>query len=328
MNTCLYQATIETGKVKTLVDKPGKHTFVAINKGAGFIDSYSNSTTPNKVQVLNKKGKEKQVLLEAENPLKEYQTAQVELGTLKAKDGTALHTRMLKPADFDPAKKYPVIVYVYGGPHAQMIDNSWLNSASLWMHYAANQGYIVFTLDNRGSSNRGFDFENVIHRQLGTVEMEDQLVGVNHLKSLPYVNSDKMAVHGWSFGGYMTTSFMLKYPDVFKVGVAGGPVTDWSYYEIMYGERYMDMPLENPEGYKSTRLKNYVEKLEGDLLLIHGTSDDVVVMQHNLALVKAFVEAEKQVDFFPYPMHKHNVRGKDRVHLMRKVLNYIDDKLN
>ena len=213
--------------------------------------------------------------------------------------------------------------YVYGGPHAQLITNSWLNGASLWMHWMANQGYIVFTLDNRGSTNRGFAFESQIHRRLGTLEIEDQLTGVDFLKSLPYVDSKRMAVHGWSYGGFMTTSLMLRTPDVYQVGVAGGPVTDWKYYEIMYGERYMDQPSENPEGYETASLFTNAKNLKGDLLLIHGTVDNVVVMQHNLALVQKFVNLGIQMDFFPYPMHEHNVYGQNRVHLMEKILTYI-----
>jgi dipeptidyl-peptidase-4 len=238
-----------------------------------------------------------------------------------------LHGRLIKPSNFDPAKKYPVLVYVYGGPHAQMVTNSWLGAAQLWMQYQAERGYLIFTLDNRGSKGRGFEFENVIHRNLGTNEMEDQMIGVNYLKSLPFVNGDKMAVHGWSYGGFMTISLMLRTPDVFKVGVAGGPVTDWKFYEIMYGERYMDTPAENPTGYENARLTKYVKNLKGNLMLIHGTVDDVVVEQHSLSLVKAFVENGILIDYFPYPMHPHNVRGKDRVHLMKKVLTYIEDSL-
>jgi dipeptidyl-peptidase-4 len=191
------------------------------------------------------------------------------------------------------------------------------------MYWLAEQGYLVYTVDNRGSAKRGFEFESVIHRNLGDHEMADQMEGVKFLKSLPYVDTNRLAVHGWSFGGFMTTSLMLRYPGVFTTGVAGGPVTDWKYYEIMYGERYMDRPEQNIDGYQKARLMEYVKNLKGNLLLIHGTVDDVVVMQHNLALVKAFVDNGIQMNFFPYPMHKHNVRGKDRVHLMTKVLNYI-----
>jgi dipeptidyl-peptidase-4 len=253
-----------------------------------------------------------------------YVMGSAEIKTIKAADGTTdLYTRLIKPSNFDPTKKYPVMVYVYGGPHAQMITNSYLDGANLWMYWMAEQGYLVFTVDNRGSDNRGFAFESVIHGRLGVNEMDDQLKGVEYLKSLPYVDGTRLAVHGWSFGGFMTTSLMLRKPDTFKVGVAGGPVTDWKYYEVMYGERYMDTPAENPKGFEEASTLNYVKDLQGKLLLIHGTSDDVVVMQNNLALIKKFVEAQKQVDFFAYPMHKHNVIGKDRVHLMTKVLNYI-----
>jgi len=328
LNTTLYSADLKTGEVTQLIKKEGQHTIKPSSDKKYFIDIYSNLETPAVTRILDKKGEEVMTLLEAPNPMSNVTYGQSEFVTLQAEDGTPLHGRLIKPADFDPTKKYPVIVYVYGGPHAQLVTNRWLGGASLWMHYAANQGYLVFTLDNRGSANRGFDFENCIHRQLSKLEMKDQLVGVEHLKSLDYVDADRMAVHGWSYGGFMTTSLMLKYPETFKVGVAGGPVTDWKYYEVMYGERYMDMPTENPEGYKETALKNHAKNLKGDLLLIHGTVDNVVVMQHNLTLVKAFVDAGILIDFFPYPMHPHNVRGKDRVHLMKKVLTYIDDKLN
>ena len=237
-----------------------------------------------------------------------------------------MYSRLIKPSDFDPNKKYPVLVYVYGGPHAQLITNSWLDGASLWMYWMAEQGYLVYTIDNRGSGERGFDFESQIHRRLGTIEIEDQLLGVKYLKSLSYVDTSRLAVHGWSFGGFMTSSLMLRKPGVFQVGVAGGPVTDWKYYEVMYGERYMDTPEQNPEGYEEASLLSHAHNLDGDLLLIHGTIDDVVVMQHSLSLVQLFIRLGIQIDFFPYPMHKHNVRGKDRVHLMTKVLDYIIEK--
>lgn len=328
LNTTVYSAPLEGGQEsKRLVKQDGQHDFNLSGSGKYLLDQYSTMQDPSVARIITVKDKVKNKLHTADNPYEAYNMGQANIFQLKAKDGTPLNARLIKPADFDASKKYPVIVYVYGGPHAQMINNSWLGGARLWMYYAASKGYLVFTLDNRGSANRGFEFENIIHRQLGKVEMEDQLVGVEYLKSLPYVDADRMAVHGWSFGGYMTTSLMLKHPDVFKVGVAGGPVTDWNYYEVMYGERYMDTPKENPEGYQETQLKNFVENLEGDLLLIHGTIDDVVVMQHNLSLVQAFINKDILVDFFPYPMHPHNVRGKDRVHLMNKVLTYIDDKL-
>jgi dipeptidyl-peptidase 4 len=322
LNTMYYAVNLE-GKQRLLTKNAGSHN-ISLSSDSKFIfDQFSSHDIPSKSIILDANGNEKKTLLESANKLVEYSLGSSEIRTVKASNGMGLYTRLIKPSNFDPNKKYPVLIYVYGGPHAQMITNSWLDGANLWMYWLAEQGYLVFTLDNRGSSERGFDFESGIHRQLGTLEMDDQMNGVAYLKTLPYVDANRLAVHGWSFGGFMTTILMLKQAETFKVGVAGGPVTDWKYYEIMYGERYMDRPEENPEGYKNASLMNYAQNLKGDLLLIHGTSDDVVVEQHNLTLVKKFVDLGIQMDYFPYPMHKHNVGGKDRVHLMEKVLTYI-----
>ncbi len=323
--TRYYKVNLNTGVQSDLTTESGSHDVSFSSDFMYYFDGYSSTTIPHKELIKESaKLKTTREVLTAENPYKGYKIGTAEYGSIKASDSkTDLYYRLIKPSDFKESKEYPVLVYVYGGPHAQMVTNSWLGGASLWMYWLAEQGYLVYTIDNRGSANRGFEFESIIHRQLGTVEMEDQLRGVKYLKSLPYVDGDRLAVHGWSFGGYMTTSLMLREAGTFNVGVAGGPVTDWSYYEVMYGERYMDQPDENKDGYSASRLSKYVGKLKGDLLLIHGTIDDVVVMQHNLSLVQAFVDAGVQMDFFPYPMHPHNVRGKDRVHLMEKVLTYI-----
>ncbi|MCB9224897.1 MAG: DPP IV N-terminal domain-containing protein [Crocinitomicaceae bacterium] len=326
--TQYFKVEVATGK-QTQLTKGGTHHASFASDFSYMFDSWSDVNTPNVEAICDNNGKQVREVLKADNKLADYKIGTAEYGTIKAGDGkTDLYYRLIKPSDFDASKKYPVLIYVYGGPHAQLVTNSWYGGASLWMQWMAEQGYLVYTVDGRGSDNRGFEFESVIHRQLGTVEMEDQMKGVEYLKSLPYVDGERLAVHGWSFGGFMTTSLMLRQDDVFNVGVAGGPVTDWQYYEIMYGERYMDRPEQNEKGYADNRLMNYVENLKGKLLLIHGTVDDVVVMQHNLALVKAFVDAGVQMDFFPYPMHPHNVRGKDRVHLMEKVLTYIIENNN
>jgi len=328
-NKLVYSVDLN-GKQQLVSQHMGVHTTFAISHdGTLLYDEYSNTSTPFQGMIYNAKRKVEKIVFDGKNPLENYNISvnremlQSNIDTLVAGDGSTLYTRLIKPTDFDPMKKYPVLIYVYGGPHAQMITNSWCSGASLWMYWLAQQGYLVFTVDGRGSARRGFAFESQIHRQLGKVEMEDQLTGVDYLKSLGYVDEKRIAVHGWSFGGFMTTSLLLHHPGVFTTGVAGGPVTDWSYYEIMYGERYMDRPEENPDGYQQTSLLTHADKLKDKLLLIHGTVDDVVVMQHNFALIKQFVESGIQVDFFPYPMHPHNVRGKDRVHLMEKVLNYI-----
>ncbi len=321
-NMLAYKIDLK-GKQTLLTKNEGVHTVIPNFDGTYFFDEYSNHSTLSKSLLIDKNLKEN-VLLESKNKYEGYTIGTSEIKTIKSSDGkTDLYTRLIKPSHFDPAKKYPVLIYVYGGPHAQLITNSYLDGASLWMFWMAEQGYLVFTVDNRGSENRGKAFESIIHRNLGKNEIEDQMKGVDYLRSLPFVDGNRLAVHGWSYGGFMTTSMLLKQPDTFKVGVAGGPVTDWKYYEIMYGERYMDTPEENPQGYQETSTLNFVKNLKGKLLLIHGTADDVVVMQHNFTLIKKFIEAEKQVDFFPYPMHKHNVSGKDRVHLMKKVLDYV-----
>ena len=322
LNTLVYSVDLK-GSQSLVTKTEGTHSVSLSTDGKLIYDGYSNHSTPFIGEIWNTKGKMVKQIVKAMNPLLDIKYGSADIGFITGKDGTKLYTRLIKPSNFDPHKKYPVLVYVYGGPHAQMITNSWLDGASLWMYWLAEQGYLVFTVDNRGSGERGVAFESQIHRQLGTVEMEDQMSGVEYLKTLKYVDGNRLAVHGWSFGGFMTTSLMLRQPGTFNVGVAGGPVTDWKYYEIMYGERYMDRPEQNEKGYEQASLMTHANNLEGKLLLIHGTVDDVVVMQHNLALVKKFVELGKQMDFFPYPMHKHNVGGKDRVHLMTKVLNYV-----
>ena len=321
-NTLIYRCDLQ-GNTELMTKEEGTHSFSLSTDGTYFMDAFSSLTVPFKSMLWTNNGKMAKLLMESKEKLVDYNVGTTEIGSIKGKDGSDLYYRMIKPSNFDPSKKYPVLVYVYGGPHAQMVTNSWLAGANLWMHWMANQGYIIYTLDNRGSGERGFAFESQIHRQLGTVEMEDQLSGVEFLKSLNYVDGNRLAVHGWSFGGFMTTSLMLRQAGVFKVGVAGGPVTDWKYYEIMYGERYMDRPEQNKAGYDANSLLNYTKNLKGDLLLIHGSIDDVVVMQHNEALLKSFIENGVQVDDFIYPMHKHNVTGKDRAHLMEKVLLYI-----
>ncbi|MDB4533569.1 S9 family peptidase [Vicingaceae bacterium] len=320
----LFSVNLKSGKHIQITKKSGMHSVQMSSDGAYFLDNFTSLSVPREIDIINVKSKKPNTIFKAKNPLKDYKIGTTELMTLKSKDGFDLYGRMIKPANFDSTKKYPVLVYVYGGPMVQLVTNRWMAGASMWMHWLANQkDYIVFTIDNRGTSNRGFAFESVIHRTSGDAAMEDQLLGVEYLKGLSYIDSKRMAVKGWSYGGYMTTSLMLRQPGVFNVGACGGPVTDWKYYEIMYGERYMDTPQENPEGYEKARVGSHLENLEGKLLVIHGSVDPVVVPQHSMTLLKEAVEKEVQIDFFTYPMHEHNVRGKDRIHLIQKMLDYI-----
>ncbi|MGV6846086.1 MAG: DPP IV N-terminal domain-containing protein [Lutibacter sp.] len=319
-----FKVNLSTGEAENLNLQAGTHQVSLSYNGLFLLDSYSNLTTPRNTQIIKTSDLKRTSIFKAPNPLKDYKLGKTEFVNLKADDGTVLYGKITKPANFDAAKKYPVLIYVYGGPHAQLVTNSWLGGSRLWAtSFASLHNYIVFTLDNRGTENRGFKFESIIHRHLGDVEIKDQMVGVNYLKSLPYVDSKRIAVNGWSFGGFMTLSLMLREPGVFTTAVAGGPVTDWKYYEVMYGERYMDTPQENPQGYRTARVHNYIENLKGHLLIINGSVDPTVVPQHSLTLLKEAVSKNVQLDYFTYPMHEHNVRGKDRVHLLIKMMNYI-----
>lgn len=306
----------------------GVHNAIASNSGRYVIDNYSTPTLPRKIDIIDTQTGKSVNLLTAANPFLGFKMPVIETDTIKAADGvTDIYYRLIKPADMDPNKKYPAIVYVYGGPHAQMVTGGWQNGARGWDIYMANKGYIMFTIDNRGSSNRGLEFENVTFRHLGIEEGKDQVKGVEYLQSLPYVDGNRIGVHGWSFGGHMTTALLLRYPEIFKVGVAGGPVIDWAYYEIMYGERYMDTPQSNPEGYEQCNLKNLAGNLKGHLLIIHDDHDDTCVPQHTLSFMKACIDARTYPDLFIYPGHKHNVMGRDRIHLHEKITRYFEDNL-
>ncbi|PLX05139.1 MAG: S9 family peptidase [Marinilabiliales bacterium] len=323
----LYSIDLKNSEITRITPDHGTHSTIISPDGKYIIDAFSNTESSRKYVLVNEKGKYLRTLEEPNNILDEYNLGETKLIDLTAEDGTPLKARIILPPDFDENKKYPVFLYVYGGPHAQLITDSWLSGAGLFLNYMATKGYIVFTVDNRGSANRGRDFEQAIFRNCGSVEVDDQMVGVDYLKSLPYVDAERIGVDGWSYGGFMTISLMLKHPGVFKVGCAGGPVIDWKYYEIMYGERYMDTPETNPEGYKNSSLLTKVDSLQGNLLIIHGTSDPTVVWQNSLQFIKACVDNNKLVDYFVYPGHGHNVRGKDRVHLYRKIARYFDDYL-
>ncbi len=328
LNNNFYSVFINNGKIKRITQEDGYHNCKISKTGNFFIDNYSSVHLPRKTEFFDLNRKEISLLHTSKNPFADYDIGEVKLGKLKASDGlTDLNYRMVLPVDFTPEKKYPVIVYVYGGPHAQLVKNNWLGGARLWQFYMSQQGYISFTMDNRGTPNRGCEFEKVIHRRLGEIESADQFEGVKFLKSLPYVDIDRIGVHGWSFGGFMTINLMEKYPEVFKVGVSGGPVTDWKYYEIMYGERYMDTPEENPEGYRITNVNERVGNIKGKLLVIHGAIDPTVVWQHSLVFTEQCIKNRIQTDYFVYPRHEHNVLGPDRVHLMKKVTQYFNDFL-
>lgn len=324
----LCRTEIKTGKTEKITSGEGVHSIVAPEGMNFFLDVFSGLQMARAYYLIDGKGTKISTLLEDPNPYKNHLTGEMSIFTIKADDGiTDLWCRLIKPVNFDPALKYPVFVYVYGGPHSQMITKSWTGGAGFFLNYMAQQGYVVFTLDNRGSSNRGKEFESIIHRQLGETEMADQMAGIRYLKTLGYVDGDKIGVNGWSYGGFMTINLMVRNPGVFKTACAGGPVIDWKFYEVMYGERYMDTPLKNPDGYTKSSLLNYAGNLEGKLLIIHGTSDPTVVWQNSLAFIDECIKQGKQVDYFVYPGAGHNMTGKARVHLFEKIAGYFNDYL-
>jgi dipeptidyl-peptidase-4 len=322
-----YKIDLDRYEITRITNRAGYHKVIRNNEGTMFLDVFENVDTPYVVSVLDKSGEVIREVYSAPDPVDEYNFGSTKIFTLKSSDGFDLYCREILPPGFDHNKKYPVIVYVYGGPHAQLIDNTWLGGAKLWFHYLAQKGFIIFTLDNRGSAYRGLEFEQTTFRRLGTIELEDQMTGIEYLKSLSYVDVNRMGVHGWSYGGFMATGLMTRTPGIFKVGVTGGAVIDWRYYEVMYTERYMDTPEANPEGFKESNLLNYAQNLKGKLLLVHGTSDPTVVWQHTLLYCKKVTELGIDMDYFPYLDHLHHVKGTDKFHLYQKMTNYFLENL-
>lgn len=323
-----YAVNIDNGKRTLLDNGKGTHRAMLSPDGTMLFDRWSEPDVFRKIAVRNTATASATLLQTDASPWQAYNVPEISSGSLTAADGhTKLFYRLVKPVNFDPNKKYPTVVYVYGGPGVRNVDASWNYAARPWEIYMAQKGYVIFVLDNRGSSERGFAFETATYHRLGQEEMKDQMRGVDYLKSLPYVDADRIGVHGWSFGGFMTTSLITNYPDVFKVGVAGGPVIDWKYYEVMYGERYMGTPQENPEGYAQSSLLNKAKDLKGRLQIIIGYNDPVCVPQHSLAFLRACEDAGTQPDFFTYPGQGHNMMGKDMVHLHERITRYFEDYL-
>ena len=324
----IFSVDVAKGTRRQLDNGLGVHSATLSADGSYLLDSWSEPDVPRAYAITNTRTGKSVEIHRSADPWQGYQVPIFESGSIKAADGvTDLYWRMVKPADFNPAKKYPTVVYVYGGPHAHNVAASWHWMSRSWETYMAQKGFIVYILDNRGSENRGLAFEQATFRQLGQIEMQDQMKGVEYLKTLPYVDASRLGVHGWSFGGFMTISLMTNYPDVFKVGVAGGPVIDWKWYEVMYGERYMDTPQTNPEGYEKTSLLNRAKDLKGRLLVITGMNDNTVVPQHCLMFLNACAEADTYPDFLAYPGEEHNMRGHKSVHLHEKITRYFEDFL-
>ena len=334
----IFAVDLKTGK-RTLMDngkgchantygEDGKHRLSLSPEGKWLVDNYTEPDVPRNINIVNTQTGRAFAYFSAENPWKGYTVPEFSSGSLKAADGvTELYYRMVKPVNFDPQKKYPTIVYVYGGPGTRNVEARWNFMSRGWETYMAQKGYLLFILDNRGSSERGRDFEQATFHRLGVEEMKDQMCGVDFLKSLPYVDADRIGIHGWSFGGFMTINLITTHNDVFKVGVAGGPVINWEWYEVMYGERYMGKPQENKEGYNESNLLYKAKDLKGKLQVIIGMNDPVVVPQHAINFLRECIKYETQPDFFVYPGEGHNMRGRSSVHLHERITQYFENYL-
>ena len=321
------------GLVRKVTSRPGWHSVVMADTGNAYIDTFSSKSTPSQASLHDADGTRLTWLVE--NPLDEthpyfpyLDRHQVpEIGTLEAEDGQTLYYSLLKPFDFDPGKRYPVIVYTYGGPHVQVVDDSWDRNI-VFHQYLQQQGYIVFALDNRGSAHRGTAFEFPIYKQMSVVEARDQKRGVDYLKTLGYVDPDHIGIYGWSYGGYMTLMTMMQAPEEFKAGVAGAPVTDWRLYDTHYTERYMSTPSANADGYDVSNVLSHVEQLRGPLLIIHGMADDNVLLNHSTLLFREMQKKGLSFESMMYPGETHGFKDPDIiVHRARLIMNFFDRHL-
>jgi dipeptidyl-peptidase-4 len=323
----VYRVRLATGEMQRLTQEAGTHSVEVSPDGKYFIDNFSNLSTPSEIRLLKSDGTAVATLNKMKNPWADYALGTTELVTVKAGDGATLYARLVKPPGFDPAKKYPVLVDVYGGPDVQLVRNAWGVTGADDQLYA-EQGYVIWCLDNRGSSGRGHAWESVIFEHMGQHEVEDQLAGISYLKSLPYIDGGRIGVHGWSYGGYMTLELLTHAPDVFKCGAAGGPVTAWKFYDSIYTERYMRTPAENPDGFRDSSPLNFADKIKGKVLLIHGTDDDNVHMQNTMNFVEALVKARVPFELYLQPGERHGFASPAaRLYLSQRELDFFKANL-
>ncbi len=314
---------IRIGKPQRITQGSGSHRVLLSPDMKRFIDYWSAVDMPGRTELRRSDGTLERVLAEYSDPMTPYAPVTVEMGTVpSAEPGTLNYYRLIKPAGFDPSRRYPLIVYVYGGPHSQMVTDTWLASIRPWELLMAQKGYVMYIQDNRGTDNRGAAFEKAINRRCGQEEMADQMKGLEQLVAEGWVDTSRIGVVGWSYGGFMTITMQTSHPDVFKVAVAGGPVIDWKWYEVMYGERYMDNPDTNPEGFALTSLVDKAPAVSGHLLICQGMQDSTVLPINSLSFMQSCVEYNVPADYYPYPLSPHNVIGKWREHLYIKITDY------
>jgi dipeptidyl-peptidase-4 len=304
----LYRVTVKGSEFGRITQEDGTHTVQLSPDAAFYVDSYSNTSAPARQDLHRADGTKTATLNENKvTELGQYQLSPVEFSTVPAKDGTALNCFLIKPPHFDPTKRYPVIVYTYGGPHAQVVMNAWMGPTMLWHQMMAQKGYVIFALDNRGSAGRGHVFETPIHYRFGIDALADQREGVAWLKTQAWVDASRIGIWGWSFGGFMTTSAMLEAPEDFRAGFAGGPVTDWHFYDSIYTERYMGLPKDHEKDYQNCSPVNHASGLQGKLLIAHGTGDDNVHYSNTLALINDLIGQGKYVEVIAAPGRGHGV---------------------
>ncbi|MDH1469008.1 S9 family peptidase [Shewanella sp. GD03713] len=329
----LYRVLLAGGKVERVSSEAGMHNPVFADSQSVYLDYFNSLSQPPQISLHGDKGQHlawvEQNQVKAGHPLYDYAGLWQlpEFKELKAEDGQILQTRLFKPVPFDAIKKYPVVVRVYGGPHAQLVTNSW-SEQDYFTQYLVQQGYVVFQLDNRGSAHRGTQFEQVIYRHLGEAEVNDQKVGVDYLRSLPFVDSDNVAIYGHSYGGYMALMSLFKAPDYFKAAISGAPVTDWRLYDTHYTERYLAHPGNNEQGYEASSVFPYVKNYQSGLLMYHGMADDNVLFENSTRVYKALQDEGKLFQMIDYPGSKHSMRGeKVRNHLYRSLADFLDRQL-
>ena len=326
INQIVCKANLKSGKMMRVADADGTHKAIFNDSKNYFIDYFTNVSTPQIISLVNHSGKTMRTLLISRNLYANCKMGTTKMFPILNKEGDSLWCRLITPPDMDPNQKYPVLIYVYGGPHSQLVTNTFV-SGGAFLEFMAQQGYIVFTLDNRGTQNRGAEFEKCIHRNLGVKEVEDQMCGVEYLKTLPYVDASRIGLDGWSYGGFMTLSLITAHPEVFRAASCGGPVVNWEWYEVMYGERYMDTPEENPDGYTNANIINKIKNVKCPLLVMHGCQDHTVVWQQTLELMRQAVTDGVEIEYFPYTAYDHNVSGVERVHLFNKILRFHNENL-
>jgi dipeptidyl-peptidase 4 len=322
----LYSVGFDGSDAKPATNDPGTHLIHANPNGTYYVDSFSSMKRPVETVLRSAAGEQVAVLRAADlKPLDEYDVLPAEIVQVKAPDGTILYARLIKPAGFQARSKYPAIVDVYGGPGAQTIHDMWYGVG--FEQVLAHRGYVVWQLDNRGSNGRGHAFEEPIYRELGKQEVADQRLGVEHLIQMGFVDPNRIGITGWSYGGYMTIHSMLLAPDVFKVGVAGAPVTDWHNYDTIYTERYMGLPEENKKGYDASSNVDNAALLKGRLLIVHNFEDDNVLFQNTMQVVNALEHANKQYFLQLYPFKSHGVSGALRKPMYEAMAQFFDDHL-